>query len=363
MEDHQADQDPEQEQEENAAPVHRRRRRRNRETLPAGGLSTVRHGGTILRPMSSPATSDAPLAAAIAGIEEARSGKHSRPEVRCFFHEPTFTASYIVSDPGTKRAAIVDSVLDFDEASGRTSTQSADAIIGFVRETGLAVDWLLETHAHADHLSAAPYLQEKLGGKLAIGRGVITVQDVFGKVFNEGTQFRRDGSQFDRLFDDGDRFAIGDIGAIALAVPGHTPADMAFAIGESIFVGDTMFMPDYGTARTDFPGGDARQLYRSIRRLMRLPDETRVFVCHDYKAPKRDDFAWETTIGAERTGNVHIREGVSEDSFVELRTGRDATLCTPRLLFPSVQVNMRAGRLPEPEANGTRYLKIPIDRI
>ena len=297
-------------------------------------------------------------------VRRALDGHSPRPQVTSFFHEETFTASYVVADPETKQAAIVDSVLDFDHASGRTSTQAADAIVAFVRAEGLTVEWLLETHAHADHLSAAPYLQGKLGGKIAIGRAITDVQDVFGKLFNEGTDFERDGSQFDRLLDDGDSFAIGKIAAVALHVPGHTPADMAYVIGDSAFVGDTMFMPDYGTARCDFPGGDARQLYRSIRRLMRLPDATRVFLCHDYKAlPNRKQFVWETTIGAERTGNVHVHEGVGEDDFVKMRTARDATLEMPRLILPSVQVNMRAGHLPEPESNGKRYLKLPLDAL
>jgi glyoxylase-like metal-dependent hydrolase (beta-lactamase superfamily II) len=306
---------------------------------------------------------DPNLKSAIDQVERTISSR-AKPQVTGFFHEPTFTAAYAVADPETKRAAIVDSVLDFDEKSGRTSTEFADRLVDFVESNGLAVDWLLETHAHADHLSAAPYLQEKLGGKLAIGRDITAVQDVFGKVFNEGTEFRRDGSQFDHLFGDGDTFSIGGVPAIALHVPGHTPADMAYVIGEAVFVGDTMFMPDYGTARTDFPGGDAHQLYRSIRRLMKLPDETRVFLCHDYMAlPNRTHFAWETTIGAERTGNVHVHEGVSEEDFVAMRTARDATLDMPNLILPSVQVNMRAGHLPEPEENGVRYLKLPLNTL
>ena len=309
-------------------------------------------------------TTDANLEIATEQVRRAAMGEAPKPEVTTFFDEPTFTACHVVADPETKRAAIIDSVLDFDERSGRTSTRSADEIIAFIEGKGLGVDWLLETHAHADHLSAAPYLQQKLGGTLAIGRAITTVQEVFGKVFNEGTEFRRDGSQFDRLLDDGDSFSVGNIAAVALHIPGHTPADMAYVIGDCAFVGDTMFMPDYGTARADFPGGDARQLYRSIRRLMRLPDETRVFLCHDYKAlPNRTHFAWETTIGAERTGNVHVRDGVSEEEFVAMRTARDATLDMPNLILPSVQVNMRAGRLPEPEANGTRYLKLPLNQL
>lgn len=294
-------------------------------------------------------------------VARALRGDVRAPVVQAFFDEPTFTASYVVHDSETMAAAIVDSVLDFDQPSGRTSTASADAIIAHVRELGLTVEWILETHAHADHLSAAPYLQDKLGGKIAIGRDILAVQNVFGKIFNEGSAFARDGSQFDRLLDDGDAFAIGGIPAVALHVPGHTPADMAYVIGDAAFVGDTMFMPDYGTARADFPGGDARRLFRSIRRLMELPDETRVFLCHDYKAPNRDAFAWETTMLAERTANVHVHAGVSEDDFVAMRTQRDATLEMPRLILPSIQVNMRAGHLPEPEENGTRYLKLPLD--
>ena len=305
---------------------------------------------------------DPPLKSAAELIERTRAGS-TPPIVKAFFDEPTFTASYVVHDPVTREAAIVDSVLDFDQPSGRTSTASADAVADYVRAEGLSVEWILETHAHADHLSAAPYVQEKLGGRIAIGRDILTVQNVFGKIFNEGTEFARDGSQFDRLFEDGDTFSIGGIEAIALHVPGHTPADMAYVIGDAVFVGDTMFMPDYGTARTDFPGGDARQLYRSIRRLMALPAGARVFLCHDYKAPGRDAFAWETTIGAEKTANVHVHEGVDEEAFVAMREARDATLAMPRLILPSIQINMRAGRLPEPEANGTRYLKLPLDQL
>ena len=300
------------------------------------------------------------------GNEQVRAvlrGDVRAPQVKGFFDEATFTVSYVVSDPQSGKAAIIDSVWNFDQASGRTSFESADEIIEYVRDQGLSVDWILETHAHADHLSAAPYLQEKLGGKLAIGREIITVQGVFGKIFNEGTQFARDGSQFDRLLDDGDVLAIGEIPLIAFHVPGHTPADLAYLVGDALFTGDTIFMPDYGSARVDFPGGDARALYRSVRRLMALPDETRVFLCHDYKAPNRDEYVWETTMLAERTGNVHIHEGVSEDAFVEMRTQRDATLEMPKLILPSLQVNMRAGHLPEPEDNGVRYLKLPLDLL
>lgn len=303
------------------------------------------------------------LGRAEAQIDRAVRGEIRTPVVKTFFDEPTFTATHVVHDPQTRSAAIVDSVMDFDQAAGRTSFETADRIIDYARSEGLTIEWLLETHAHADHLSAAPYLQEKLGGKLGIGERIRNVQEVFGKVFNEGTAFARDGSQFDRLFVDGDTFGVGDIPAIALHVPGHTPADMAYIIGDAAFVGDTMFMPDYGTARADFPGGDARELYRSIRRLLELPNETRVFLCHDYKAPNRDAYVWETTIGAERTGNVHVHEGVDEEDFVAMRMARDLTLGMPRLILPSIQVNMRAGRLPEPEDNGTRYLKLPLNTL
>ena len=300
---------------------------------------------------------------AIAQVTEVLQGKIEAPQVKAFFDEPTFTVSYVVSDAATRRAAIVDSVWNFDHASGRTSFESADQIVAYVQEQGLTVEWILETHAHADHLSAAPYLQEKLGGKLAIGREIVTVQGVFGKIFNEGTQFARDGSQFDRLLEDGDVLHIGDIPLIALHVPGHTPADMAYVVGDALFTGDTMFMPDYGTARADFPGGDAHQLYRSIRRLMALPERTRLFLCHDYKAPTRDEFVWETTISEQRNGNVHVHEGVDEEAFVTMRAARDKTLGMPQLILPSIQVNMRAGHMPEPESNGTRYLKLTLNLL
>lgn len=283
--------------------------------------------------------------------------------IKSFFDEPTNTVSYVVHDPESRCAAIIDSVLDYDPASGRTSFSSADAVIAYVGEKELTIDWLLETHAHADHLSAAPYLKNKFGGKIAIGREIIHVQNVFGKIFNEGTEFARDGSEFDHLFEDGDQFEIGAIRATVLHVPGHTPADLAYAIGDAVFTGDTLFMPDYGTARADFPGGDSRMLFRSIRRLMELPDQTRLFHCHDYKAVGRDNFAWETTVGAQRVGNVHVHEGVSEDDFVVMRDARDATLSMPTLILPSIQVNMRGGHLPEPESNGTRYLKIPLNAL
>lgn len=307
--------------------------------------------------------SDIHLAQAQEQVRAVASSQLRAPVVQAFFDEATFTASYAVHDPVTKQAALIDTVLDFDHASGRTHFESADQIAAYVEEMGLSVRWILETHAHADHLSAAPYLQGKLGGQLAIGAEIVTVQTVFGKIFNEETEFERDGSQFDRLLVDGDVLAVGDIPLLALHVPGHTPADMAYVVGDALFTGDTMFMPDYGSARADFPGGDARQLYRSVQRLLQLPDETRVFLCHDYKAPNRDTYVWETTILAERVGNVHFHEGVGEDEFVAMRTQRDATLGMPKLILPSIQVNMRGGRLPEPEDNGVRYLKLPLNAL
>jgi glyoxylase-like metal-dependent hydrolase (beta-lactamase superfamily II) len=303
--------------------------------------------------------SDGALAAA-AIIEEARAGS-AVAQVITLFDEATFTATHLAFDPATRKAAIIDSVMDFDPASGRTSTTSAEKLVALVAEHQLDVEWIIETHAHADHLSAAPWLQEKLGGRIAIGHEIQHVQGVFGTIFNEGEDLARDGSQFDHLFHDGETFQLGNLQGIALHVPGHTPADMAFVIGDAAFVGDTLFMPDYGTARADFPGGDARTLFRSIQRLLALPAETRVFLCHDYKAPGRDSFAWETTIGAERTGNVHVHDGVAEDAFVKMREARDKTLRMPRLILPSIQVNIRAGHLPPAEANGTRYLKLPLN--
>ncbi len=285
------------------------------------------------------------------------------PVIKAFFDEDTFTVSYVVHDKATKRAAIIDSVLDYDPAAGRTSFSSADAMIAYVGEKGLAVDWLLETHAHADHLSAAPYLQGKLGGKIGIGAHITTVQATFGGLFNEGAHFHRDGRDFDALFNDGDHFQIGGLEVTVLHVPGHTPACIAYVIGDAVFVGDTMFMPDFGSARADFPGGDARQLYRSLRRILSLPEHTRLFMCHDYKAPGRDTYAWETTVEAQRGSNVHAHEGVTEDEFVAMRAARDKILGMPKLILPSVQVNMRAGHLPEPESNGVRYLKIPLNAV
>ena len=307
--------------------------------------------------------SDLPLEQAAAIIGDVHRGSGRRPVVKGFFDEQTNTVSYVVHDPATREAAILDSVLDYEPASGRTARASADTIIAYVQAERLAVSWLMETHAHADHLSAAPYLKGRLGGRLAIGREIVHIQAVFGKIFNDGAAFARDGSMFDRLFEDGDRLQIGDLEAIALHVPGHTPADLAYVIGDAVFTGDTLFMPDYGTARADFPGGDSRKLYRSIRRLMALPGRTRLFHCHDYKAAGRDTFAWETTVEAQRAGNVHVHDGVGEDEFVAMRDARDATLSMPKLILPSIQVNMRGGHLPEPESNGTRYLKIPLDAL
>lgn len=303
-------------------------------------------------------------AAIIQAIEQVQSaGTAGRPQIQSFFDEATFTATHVVYDPVSRRAAIIDSVLDFDQASGRTATASAEAVIAFVEAEQLGVDWILETHAHADHLSAAPFLKARLGGAVVIGAAITTVQQTFAKVFNEPASFARDGSQFDRLLNDGETFAVGSIPAIALHVPGHTPACMAYVIGDAVFVGDTLFMPDYGTARCDFPGGDARTLYRSIRRLMALPDQTRVFLCHDYLAPGRTSYAWQTTIAAQRQGNIQVHDGVGEDGFVAMREARDASLAMPRLILPSVQVNIRAGHLPEPEANGVSYLKLPLNLL
>ncbi|OCJ16450.1 MBL fold metallo-hydrolase [Rhizobium sp. AC44/96] len=312
--------------------------------------------------MPTPAT-DPNLTHALEIVRQGLPDHSKRPIVRSFFDPATYTVSHVVRDPNSKACAIIDSVLDYDPASGRTTNASARALIDYVRSEGLEVHWLLETHAHADHLSAAPLLQAELGGQLAIGREIVRVQEVFGKIFNAGTEFQRDGSQFDQLFQDGDRFKIGDLEATVLHVPGHTPACLAYVVGDAVFPGDTLFMPDYGTARCDFPGGDARTLYRSIKRLTQLPAEARMFMCHDYKAHGRDHYAWETTVGAERDGNVHVHEGVTEDEFVTMRNARDATLAMPKLILPSVQVNMRGGKLPPAEDNGVQYLKIPINAL
>jgi glyoxylase-like metal-dependent hydrolase (beta-lactamase superfamily II) len=308
------------------------------------------------------ATAEA-LATAQSVVTTARQTEPLRPEVTPFFDEPTNTASYVVRDPLSTRCAVVDSVLDYDAAAGRTATASADAMIDFVRAEGLTLEWILETHVHADHLSAAPYIKERLGGQLGIGANIRVVQDIFGKVFNAGTAFQRDGSQFDHLFYDGESFTIGNLPAIALHTPGHTPACMTYVVGDAAFIGDTLFMPDFGTARADFPGGDAATLYRSARRVLSLPEQTRLFLCHDYKAPGRDTYCWETTVAAERAGNVHMHDGVAEEAFVSMRKARDAQLSMPKLILPSVQVNMRAGEFPLPEDNGQRYLKIPLNVI
>lgn len=285
------------------------------------------------------------------------------PMIKAFFDESTFTVSYVVHDPATMNAAIIDSVLNFDAASGRTSTQSADEIIAYVKENGLSVEWILETHVHADHLTAAPYLKEKLGGTIAIGEKVPLIQKTFGDVFNAEAEFDRTGRQFDKLFADQEVFKIGDIEAKVIYTPGHTPACNTYIIGNAAFVGDTLFMPDYGTARCDFPGGEARTLYRSIQKIFAMPNETRLFMCHDYKAPGRDCFAWETTVAEEKAKNIHIGGGVSEDDFVKMREARDAGLSMPKLLLPAIQVNMRAGDFPPPEDNGVRYLKLPINAV
>ncbi|MGE3691715.1 MAG: MBL fold metallo-hydrolase [Novosphingobium sp.] len=303
---------------------------------------------------------DSSLQAAASQIAAAQTGV---PQIKAFFDAATFTVTYVVHDAETRRAAIVDSVLDYDPASGRTSHASADEVLAYVEQQGLSVDWHLETHAHADHLSAAPYLQQKVGGKIAIGEHIVTVQETFGKLFNAGAEFERDGSDFDQLWKDGDRFRIGNLDVTVLHVPGHTPACIAYVIGDAVFIGDTLFMPDYGTARADFPGGDARSLYRSVRRLLSLPPETRLFMCHDYLPQGRTEYVWETTVGAQRAANVHIHDGVSEDEFVTMREARDKTLDMPRLILPSVQVNMRAGHLPPPESNGITYLKIPVNAV
>ncbi len=285
------------------------------------------------------------------------------PNVTAFFDPATFTVSYVVREPDGSNCAIIDSVLDYDPAAGRTDTSSADAIVAFVKAENLTVAWILESHVHADHLSAAPYLQEQVGGKIGIGDQITVVQDTFGKVFNEGTEFQRDGSQFDALFKDGDSVNIGKMRVDVMHTPGHTPACLTYVIGDAAFVGDTLFMPDFGTARCDFPGGSAENLFNSIQKILALPDETRVFVGHDYKAPGRDEFAWETTIGEQKALNIHIGAGKPLEEFVSMRQERDATLGMPRLILPSIQTNMRAGQFPEPEDNGVRYLKVPVNTL
>jgi glyoxylase-like metal-dependent hydrolase (beta-lactamase superfamily II) len=282
-------------------------------------------------------------------------------QVEAFFHEPTNTASYVIRDSQSHACAIVDSVLDFDAASGRTSTASAEAIASYVEGQDLRCEWILETHVHADHLSAAPYLKERLKSKIGIGVNITIVQNVFGMIFNAGTEFQRDGSQFDALFDDGAEIVIGTLRGRAIHTPGHTPASMTYIFGDAAFIGDTLFMPDYGTARCDFPGGDARVLYKSVQKLFALPAQTRLFVCHDYLPPGRTQYCWETTVAQQKAHNILIHEGVSEDEFAAMRRARDATLHMPALILPSVQVNMRAGHLPPPEDNGVTYLKVPVN--
>lgn len=286
----------------------------------------------------------------------------SAPDVQAFFDEATYTVSYVVSDPASRRAAIIDPVLDFDPAAGRTSTVSADTIVEHVREHDLGVDWILETHVHADHLSAAPHLRAALGGRIAIGRNVTVVQEAFKSVFNL-PGLATTGEQFDHLFDDGEQFAIGGIEGRVMFTPGHTPACATYVIGDAAFVGDTLFMPDFGTARTDFPGGSASTLYDSIQDIFSLPDDTRLYMCHDYKAPGRDAYAWQTSVAEQKQDNVHVGGGVSREAFVEAREARDAKLGMPALILPSIQVNIRAGQLPEPEDNGARYLKLPLNRF
>lgn len=285
-----------------------------------------------------------------------------KPVVQGFFDPATNTISYVVRDPGSNACAIVDSVMDINYAAGRITYDHADEIIAHVRSNGLKVDWLIETHVHADHLSAAPYIQKQLGGKIGIGRNITVVQETFGKVFNEGTQFQRDGSQFDRLFDDGDTYRVGGMQCTAIHTPGHTPACMTHVMGDAAFVGDTLFMPDGGSARADFPGGDAGQLYDSIQKVLSLPDATRLFMCHDY-GPNGREIRWETTVGDERAHNIHVRTGVTREEFVAMRTARDKTLDMPRLIIPSLQVNMRGGDLPPADEAGKRFLKVPINGL
>jgi glyoxylase-like metal-dependent hydrolase (beta-lactamase superfamily II) len=281
------------------------------------------------------------------------------PAIRAFFDEPTNTVSYLVWDPATRDGAVIDPVLDWDNRSGEADTRGADRLLAAAAEEGVSIRWVLETHAHADHLTAAPYIKLRTGAPIGIGEHIREVQSIFRPVF-QADDVKPDGGDFDHLFQDGERFRIGGLEVEVMHVPGHTPADIAYRIGDAVFVSDTLFMPDYGTARADFPGGDARALYRSIRRLLSLPPETRLFMCHDYKAPGRDHYAWETTVAEQRARNVHIREGVTEEEFVEFRNARDARLATPLLLLPAIQVNIRAGRFPQAESNGVRYLRIPV---
>ncbi len=286
-----------------------------------------------------------------------------KPKVKAFFDDQTFTVSYVVHEDSSRACAIIDSVLDFDHASGRTGTSSADQIIAYVHAKDLKTEWILESHVHADHLSAAPYLQQELGGKIGIGHHIVEVQETFGKIFNEGTEFQRDGSQFDALFREGDSFHIGQMRGDVLHTPGHTPACLTYVIGDASFVGDTLFMPDFGTARCDFPGGSSEVLFASIQKILSLPDETRIFVGHDYKAPGRDEYAWETTVGEQKALNIHIGQGRSIEEFVKMRDARDATLSKPRLILPSLQVNMRAGQMPPADEQGDVFLKLPINKL
>jgi glyoxylase-like metal-dependent hydrolase (beta-lactamase superfamily II) len=281
------------------------------------------------------------------------------PQITAFFDEPTNSVSYLLADSETRAAAIIDAVLDFDPASGVVSTESADEILAAAERHGLHIEWILETHAHADHLSAANYLRSRTGAKVGIGADIVEVQRAFGPLF-DATDIKPDAADFDRLFKDGETFQLGSLEIEVMATPGHTPACISYRVGDAVFVGDTLFMPDYGTARCDFPGGDARQLYRSIRKLLALPRETRLFLCHDYKAPGRDVFDWETSVGEELDRNIHIHGDTSEEEFVAMREARDRTLCTPKLLYPAIQVNIRGGRLPPAESGGKRFLKIPV---
>lgn len=286
-----------------------------------------------------------------------------KPKVHAFFDDATNTISYVVADPKTNVCAVVDSVLDYEPHSATYSFEQADKLIACIEEHEYTLEWILETHVHADHLSAAPYIQKKLGGKLAIGKHIITVQQVFGKVFNAGTEFQRDGSQFDRLFDDGDAFMIGDIPVQVVHTPGHTPADVSYVIGDAVFVGDTLFMPDYGSARVDFPGGSAEDLYHSVQKLYALPDEMRMFLCHDYLPEGRDQYQWETTVGEQKRNNIQLSEQADIESFSDWRKKRDAQLGMPKLIIPSIQTNMRAGEFPPADKDGNVYLQVPVNSV
>ncbi|MGI9426787.1 MAG: MBL fold metallo-hydrolase [Hyphomicrobiaceae bacterium] len=286
----------------------------------------------------------------------------THPDVQGFFDKETNTISYVVKDPNSSACAVVDAVMDIDYAAGRLSYASADRLIAHIQDNNLELQWLIETHAHADHLSGAPYIQSKLGGKIGIGSGIVRIQEEFGKIFNEGTEFQRDGSQFDRLFEDGDTYTVGGMTVFTMHTPGHTPACMVHVTGDAAFVGDTLFMPDGGTARADFPGGDARQLYHSIKKVLALPEEMRLFMCHDY-GPGGREIQWETSVGEERKNNIHVRDDITEDEFVAMREARDKTLSMPKLIVPSLQVNIRAGRLPDQDESGKRYFKVPINEL